>query len=71
MAEKTQKFAIRLLNDGVTPETAVREGVELEDWAAFERAKIAARSMGGTPKSSSATYLLPSRSRSRTRGRSH
>lgn len=47
MNEKTQTIAIRLLREGWNPADAVRAGVELEDWALFEGAKLATGPLGG------------------------
>lgn len=49
MGEKTQNVSIRLLRDHVAPDQAVRDGVTLEDWSAFEGAKIATGPLGGGP----------------------
>ena len=43
----TQKLSIRLLRDGLDPAHAVRDGVDLSDWAKIEGAKIVLDTMGG------------------------
>lgn len=51
MTDKTQKLSIRLLRDGTTPEQAVKENVELADFALLADAKIAlGSSPGGAAK---------------------
>jgi uncharacterized protein (TIGR04141 family) len=49
MTDNIQKLSIRLLNDGVEPADALRDGVDLEDWPKIEGAKIALDTMGGNP----------------------
>ncbi|MBV1836842.1 DUF6119 family protein [Acetobacter estunensis] len=49
MTENIQKLSIRLLKDGIEPDDALREGVDLRDWQRIEGAKIALDTMGGTP----------------------
>lgn len=47
MIKKTQKLSIRLLRDGLEPTDALREGVEISDWAKIQGAKIVLDTMGG------------------------
>jgi uncharacterized protein (TIGR04141 family) len=49
MREKTHNLSIRLLRAGKTPETAIRVGVVIKDWSAFNGAKIATGALGGGP----------------------
>lgn len=51
MIEKTRSITVRLLRDGKQPEDAVREGVILRPWPAFEGAKIVTGHVGGNPPS--------------------
>ena len=51
MSGNIQKLSIRLLKDGKIPEDSLRDGVDLEDWAQLDGAKIALNTMGGgSPK---------------------
>lgn len=51
MSGNIQKLSIRLLKDGKDPKDSLRDGVNLEDWAQIDGAKIALDTMGGgSPK---------------------
>ncbi|MDE0435769.1 MAG: TIGR04141 family sporadically distributed protein [Bryobacterales bacterium] len=45
----TQKLSVRLLQKGLTPPTAVREGVELAEWPKLDGALISLDTLGGGP----------------------
>lgn len=47
MPDNIQKLSIRLLKIELEPNDVLREGVELENWATIEGAKIALDTMGG------------------------
>lgn len=47
LTDKTQNINLRLLRKDVDPAEAVRTGVKLEAWAAFEGAQVATGSLGG------------------------
>ncbi|KQY95061.1 MULTISPECIES: DUF6119 family protein [unclassified Brevundimonas] len=47
MTEKTQNINLRLLREDVEPAGAIRAGVTLEPWAAFEGSQVATGALGG------------------------
>jgi uncharacterized protein (TIGR04141 family) len=47
MTKKSQTLSIRLLRDGKTPDTSIRDGVTLAAWPTIEGAQIALDTIGG------------------------
>lgn len=47
MTDKTQNINLRLLRKNIDPAGAIRAGVTLETWAAFEGAQVATGTLGG------------------------
>lgn len=59
MTDKTQTLAIRLLRTGVTPESAVRDGVALSEWGQDKDWKISLGALGGQPPAWTKFLELP------------